>query len=140
MLHIQLRLQVRRSAEPALTAWGSGFAGGKVCTASRQCPRSAPGARLTSGTYKLCFFDGRGSGVSLDLRQQFRTLNRLGDVTIHAGGEATLAIAADGVGGHGDYGKVTPGSSLAPADDGRSLEAIHDRHLHVHQGQVEALS
>ena len=52
-------------------------------------------------------------------------------MVVHAGIEATLAIIAEGVGGHGENGHVLPVGQLANGAGG--FKAIHQRHLHVHQ-------
>ena len=71
---------------------------------------------------------------------QFVRLDRLGDVAVHAGRQAALAVALHGVGGHGDDRACAgPSPASRRADRGRRLEAVHLRHLHVHQHQVERL-
>src|SRR5258708_27444331 len=49
----------------------------------------------------------------------------LGEVVVHAGGEAFLAVAIEGVGGHGD--DVTVAGAVAFADVHGGLVAVHDR-------------
>ena len=64
----------------------------------------------------------------------------LGDVPIHARFETPLPVALHGMGCHGDDGDVTAGRFLPFTNGGRGLEAIHFRHLHVHQDDVEGFS
>jgi len=59
-------------------------------------------------------------------------VERFGEVVIHAGGEAAFAIAEEGVGGEGDDGRA----GRAGADGGRRGEAVHLRHLAVHEDEV----
>ena len=51
--------------------------------------------------------------------------------------EAAFAVALQGVGGHGDDRGMGAGGRLAGADGGGRLEAVHLRHLHVHQHGIE---
>jgi hypothetical protein len=60
--------------------------------------------------------------------------HRLGDEVVHAGCEAGGLVLVEGVGGHGQDGDV--GVARQTADLPGRLEAVHDRHLHVHQDQV----
>ncbi len=65
--------------------------------------------------------------------------DRLGNVFIHAGEQAELAVALEGVGGHGNDRHVPAVQPLASADGQGGLQAVHFRHLHVHQHEVELL-
>src|SRR5882724_5490649 len=69
----------------------------------------------------------------LERGPQFIGLHRLGDVVVHPGGEAALAIALHGIRRHGDDGHVRAYRRFALADRGRRLVAIHLRHLAVHE-------
>ena len=81
-----------------------------------------------------------GGNEAVDGREEGRDLERLGDVPVHPGFEAALAVALHGVGRHGDDRDVlTARGPLALADRGGGLEAVHLRHLHVHEDQVERL-
>lgn len=56
-------------------------------------------------------------------------------VVVHAGFEALLAVAFEGVGGHGD----DPGAALdgvLGAEAAGAFEAVHDGHLHVEEDYV----
>ena len=65
---------------------------------------------------------------------------RLGDVIIHTGGQALIAVAFECVGGEGDDGDVAARLGLALANRGRGLQPIHRRHLNVHQYQVKGFA
>src|SRR5687768_17089385 len=58
--------------------------------------------------------------------------HRLGEIVIHPGCQAPLAIAVHRAGGHGDDGDMRAGR-LVLADLGTCLEAIHLGHLAVHE-------
>ena len=59
----------------------------------------------------------------------------LGEVVVHAGLKAALAVSGDGVGGEGDDdGATLGGEDFADAAGG--LEAIHNGHLAVHEDDV----
>ena len=80
------------------------------------------------------------SAAAADPRQrrgQRRRLDRLGQVVVHAGGEAFLAVAGHGVGGqrHDRHPPRRPGQR---PDRPRRREAVEHRHLHVHQHDVVA--
>ena len=72
------------------------------------------------------------------VEESFRP-DRFRDVTVHARGQAPLAIALHRVRGHADDRHVGAGLRLQPADGRSRLEAVHLRHLHVHQHHVESL-
>ena len=69
-------------------------------------------------------------------RQQLRA-HGLGQVVVHARGEAHLAVAAHGVRRHRDDPQRPVGP--LPADPPGRLEAVHLGHLHVHQDDVVRL-
>nr|WP_230625960.1 hypothetical protein [Cupriavidus necator] len=69
--------------------------------------------------------------------KEHRRVDRLGDMVAHAGGQAALAVLGQGVGGHRDHRQA--GQARLGADAARGLEAVHARHLHVHQRQVVGL-
>lgn len=62
-------------------------------------------------------------------------------VSLDAGGDfnlrfgARLFVATFGIGGHGHYGRASSSFFVLPNQSG-SLEAIHDRHHHIHEDQV----
>ena len=76
----------------------------------------------------------------LDERAQAPGVERLGEVLVHAGREATLPVALHRMGGHGDD-RQTRGAALGlgRANRRRRLEAAHLGHLDVHQRDVERL-
>lgn len=53
---------------------------------------------------------------------------------IHTGGQAPLAVAAHGVGSHGQHRQLSP--TRIGADLLGGGQAIHHRHLHIHQHQL----
>ena len=59
-----------------------------------------------------------------------------GEVVVHAGGEAAFAVAEEGIGGEGDDGRL----GGAGADGGSGGEAVHLRHLAVHENEVVGIS
>ena len=66
--------------------------------------------------------------------EEFLWFDRLGDVAVHARRQAALAILGEGVGGHRQDGRS--GASGQCADQSRGLQAVHHRHLNVHQDEV----
>jgi hypothetical protein len=62
---------------------------------------------------------------------------RFGKVIVHTSGEATFAIARDGIGRERHNGKVLLAGCFACADGLCRFDAIHDRHLHVHEHKIE---
>ena len=65
--------------------------------------------------------------------------DRLGDIIVHARGQAALAVVGQGVGGHGHDGDMPAPALLLLANPPRGLKAVHLRHLHVHENDVEAV-
>ena len=61
-------------------------------------------------------------------------VDRLGDVIVHAGAQAGLAILVEGIGGHREDWRA--GVAGQAADQAGGGEAVEHRHLHVHQDQV----
>ena len=75
----------------------------------------------------------------VELFQQFRQFNRLGEVIVHAGGKAHLGLAAQRVGRAGDdRGALAAVGGLEPADAARKLVAIHLRHVAVGDDDPES--
>ncbi|EXI88900.1 MAG: hypothetical protein AW11_02003 [Candidatus Accumulibacter regalis] len=68
-------------------------------------------------------------------------VDRLGQIIVHAGGEAAFPVTVHGVGGHRDD-RLSPLASghFGRADPARCFEPVHDRHHHVHQHDVEAFA
>lgn len=60
----------------------------------------------------------------------------LGDVGVHARGDAVLYVVGEGVGRHRDDGDGLAERVSAAADGLRRLVAVHVRHLNVHQDGV----
>ncbi len=79
-------------------------------------------------------------GDPIEERDQHGFFERLGNVIVHPGSEAALAVTGHGVCSHGDDRSAL--SALRPlhgADAGSRFEAIHLRHLHIHEDDVECL-
>ena len=72
-------------------------------------------------------------------------VNGLRDIVVHARRQTAFAISYHGVSGHGYDGNMfsrRPFRIAHPflfSNQGRGLEPIHFRHLHIHQDQVEGL-
>jgi predicted enzyme related to lactoylglutathione lyase len=70
-----------------------------------------------------------------EFREQYVEIDRLGDVVVHAGG-AQLVLGVDvGLGGERDDRDELLGPSHV-ADVAGGLDAIHFRHLHIHQNDI----
>ena len=82
---------------------------------------------------------GRGRQVRQGLVQVAEG-DGFGEVTVHAGFEAALAVAFHGVGRQRDDRQAAAGAVLSGADAGGRLEAVHAGHLQVHQHGVERLA
>ena len=95
----------------------------------RRSGRSTTGGSGTEPASE--FLDGRDQPIDVD---------RLREVAVHAGLQAALAVALHRVRGQRDDRHVRAGRALALADGRRGLEAAHDRHLHVHDDDVERRS
>ena len=85
--------------------------------------RGGPGAQPGAWANPL----GQGAPQSIGF-------DRFGHKAVHAGGGAAVAVYLHGVGGHGQDGH---GVELAVLADGAGGgQAVHHRHLHVHQHHV----
>ena len=65
---------------------------------------------------------------------EFFQTHRFAEVVVHAGIEAVLAVARHGVGRHGD--DVWAFGGVARTDLPGRFQAVHLRHLHVHQDDI----
>ena len=101
------------------------------------------GQALFEGPMSLVF-PNRRAGVGWDRGQrqpaqqglvEQRRVHRLGNVVVHAGGQAGVAVLAEGVGGHRDDRRGLAG---APTDRPCRGKTVEHGHLHVHQDQVVA--
>ena len=71
---------------------------------------------------------------------QLREREGFGEVVVHARREAGFAVAGQGVGGERDHaGRLELARDFAFAQLARRDEAVHDRHLAVHEHHVEFL-
>jgi hypothetical protein len=71
------------------------------------------------------------------LLAQFDQRDRLGQVVVHAGGQAFFGVAALGVGRHRHQRRAPADGLLEGADVGGRFVAVHLRHAAIHQDQVE---
>src|SRR3546814_873137 len=95
---------------------------------------------VCSSDLSRCGGDGRGSGAGDPVAEdgfEGGGVDGFGDVVVHAGGEAAVAVLFGGAGGHGDDGGVVD-VAFEAADLGGGLEAVHAGHLDVHEDGVEA--
>ena len=68
---------------------------------------------------------------------QIALANGFGQVTVEAGRQTALAVALHGVGRQGEDRYVPFASRFAQPDRLNRFEAVHLRHLHVHENDVE---
>src|SRR5579872_4333126 len=81
-----------------------------------------------------CFLlDRHDLHVATDRFEEFFHVDRLGDEFVAAGVEALGAVALHGICSQRDDGAAV---SVAAQVEGGG-EAVHDRHLHVHQNEIE---
>ena len=73
---------------------------------------------------------------ALQGRHQFGDRHRLGQVGVHAGGQAAFGLALQGGGGQGDHrGVFEAAGGFFLAQGAGELVAVHYRHMHVRQHQ-----
>jgi len=75
----------------------------------------------------------------LNCFREFAGINGFGDIAVHSGGQAAFAVSLHGVSGNSNDGNVRAGSQFPFADASGSLQAVHFRHLDVHQDDVEVV-
>ena len=73
-----------------------------------------------------------GGKEPLEDPEQLRLIDRLAEVGVHARGPGLDHVIREGVGGQGDDGN----HRVQFPDLQSGLQAIHDRHLHIHQDQI----
>ena len=78
--------------------------------------------------------------VLFDDGEQHGRIDRLREIAVHARGQTPLAIAVHRVRRHGDDADVLARDALAQANRDGRLESAHDRHLQIHQHEVEGLA
>ena len=78
-------------------------------------------------------------GETLDRAIHLGGVDGFRDVVIHAGRKTAFAVAFERLGGHGHDGNVAASLMLALTDLGGGFVAVHDRHLHVHENDIELL-
>ena len=105
------------------------------------------------GRFRFTQDDEKGPGKGVDrlsmlpARQnpakntkQFAHGEGLGQVRAHAGAEKRFPVSGHGVSRHGDNGNVPGRCAGVPGTNGAGrLQAVHDRHLDVHEHEVEIL-
>ena len=74
-----------------------------------------------------------------DCLEKLVSVDGFSDVAVHATFEKPLPVAHHRVRGHGDDRNVCAGSSFPPPNRRGGFQSVHQRHLDVHQNQVEAL-
>lgn len=79
----------------------------------------------------------RRAGASDDRAHRAVDVDGLGEVGVHARGEAFLNVLMVGVGCEGDDRDVLRRLAVELSDGGSRLQAVHHRHLHVHQDRIE---
>lgn len=79
----------------------------------------------------------RRAGAFDDRAHRAVDVDGLGEVGVHARGEAFLNVLMVGVGCEGDDGDVLRRLAVELSDGGGRLQAVHHRHLHVHQDRIE---
>ena len=78
---------------------------------------------------------GRGVIETANGFEEHGRVDRFGDVIVHSGGNAALALLHGGVRGHGDDGQVVE-TGVGTEFRGR-LITVHFGHLKVHQDYIE---
>src|SRR5687767_8562416 len=73
---------------------------------------------------------------ALQRAEQYFWLKRLGEVIIHSSFETTFAVTLHGMGGHGNDGNMPAGILFPLTDSVRSFQAIHLRHLYIHEDGI----
>src|SRR5665213_3110330 len=76
-------------------------------------------------------------GVAGEQVQQFAGADGLRNVVVHAGGETAFPVTMHGVSGHRDDRDMRARGFFLGANGGGGVEAAHDRHLHVHEHDIE---
>ena len=80
-----------------------------------------------------------GFRAPFDRLIEFLRSYRFADVSVHTRVKAALAVAFHGVAGHGNDRNMVAGVLFLFAYGGSRLEAVHFRHLDVHEDDVEAV-
>ena len=93
--------------------------------------------RLWLASLAPCAPRGGGRRVPFQGPKQLGQADRLGEVTIEASGETALAVSLHGVRGHRDDGNAADVGGGLGADRRDRLESVHDRHVNIHQDNVE---
>ena len=75
---------------------------------------------------------------TLDQANHLLGIDRLGKVAIHSRRQAAIPVALHRMGRHGDD-RHPAAAVFALADGSRGFQAVHARHLHVHQDHVVAV-
>ena len=89
----------------------------------------------------------RNTSHPLDCCKKLGLADRFRDIVIHSRLKATIPVARHGVSRHSHdrhlpeliAGRYPAAPQFAGTNGLRRLQAIHDRHLHVHQHQIEVL-
>src|SRR5580704_1682620 len=86
-------------------------------------------------------FDAHRSPRQIILQNLVQLLraNRLGEVAVHARGQAFVPVTFHGVSGQSDDRLMQPAVFLLFPNGCSGLHSVHLRHLHVHENQIELL-
>ena len=109
----------------------------EVAVDAAQERRGIEGFALARPGRRRTFGEVVRRGLALDDVEELIGLDRLGDVPVHARGQAAIAVTVHGMGRHGDDRDPPPRLRLAEPDGGRGLHPVHHGHLDVHQDHVE---
>ena len=89
----------------------------------------------TKALYTAIYFRGDNTEAFYRLLQR-SDIYRFGQVLVHAGFPTLLHILKEGIGGHGKDGDGASQRVFAAADAAGGFQAVHHRHLHVHQNHI----
>ena len=94
----------------------------------------AEGETRLTGAAELRVKESDRIQVMADGLEQLLWPIRLREVAVHSGIDAALPVV---IGGDGDDGHTTPSDYFLGADRRRRLDSVHDRHLQVHEYDIE---
>ena len=104
--------------------------------------------RFKLGVFPPCLRDASRAGARRCGLISYQSVDRGGEIArsygfgyvgVHASGKTLRCIALHGVGGYGNNRYVGTGHTFLRPDGGGSFQAVHLRHLHVHEHQIKGL-